>query len=99
VNLEVLRFAVGRVLIVVSVIPPVPTPISVFVVVCGSAVLRPDVGQREDGFAASFVRGRPQQRDSVGVGALEPAPAQRARCVLVVEQVDETVRRVGRGPR
>ena len=48
----------------------------------------------EYGLAPRILGGGPQLRDPFGVGALEPVPAQPALGVLVVQQVDEPVRRL-----
>ena len=58
---------------------------------------RLDVGEREDGLTACPVRGGAQQRHPVRVRAFQPPPVQPAGRVLMVEEVDEPVRRIGRG--
>jgi len=85
--------------VVVFVVGIVPAPpVSVAFIRRERAVCRLDIGEREDGFAPCPLGRDPQQGHAAGVGALQPGPAQRTRGVLVVEEVDEPGRWVGRGP-
>ncbi len=97
---QLLDLVVGRVvsvlvLSILIVVPVAPALVPVVVVRLVRAVRGLDVREREDGFVPSPLGRCLQQGAAGGVGALQPAPAQRSRGVLVVEEVDEPVRRAG----
>jgi hypothetical protein len=78
----VLAFAVARaagVPVIVVVVVPAPGPVSV--IGRERAVRCPDVGEREDGLAACFVRGGPQQRYPAAVNSTLNAVAASPRSV------------------
>jgi hypothetical protein len=96
----VLAFAaalVTGVLAIVFVVVVIPVPILVAFASRERAVRCLDVGERENGFTACFAGGAPQQGRLARVRAFQPLPVQPPGRVLVVEEVDEPVRRAGCG--
>jgi hypothetical protein len=97
----VLAFAAVRVtgIAVIHVVVAVPALIPVAVALAGRrrAVRRPDIGEREDGLTVCLAGGGPQQAHPARVRALQPLPGKSAGRVLVVEEVDKPVRRIGYG--
>jgi len=98
----VLGLAVARagalVIVFVIVVIPAPAPLSVCLVGRACAVRFLNIGECEDCFAACLVRGVAQQGCPAGVVALQPGPGQRARGVLVVQEIDKAARRIDGGP-
>jgi hypothetical protein len=92
-----LVLVVAAVLAVPILVPALPIPV-VVVVVLERAMRRLDIGEREDGLAARPPGRGPKQGHAASVGAFQPGPGQRALGVLVVEEVDESARRIGHRP-